>query len=95
MLLLPVLAFAFLLAALAATSTYALVLAVRAMRHGSRHEVAPRELLDRGRPVGARDIRATVRYREYHLRAAAYRYERGRRGQVPRLWMADVERRMN
>lgn len=46
-------------------------------------------------PARAREIRKTVRYLEYHLREAAYRYERGTPSRVPRLWLSDVQRRTN
>ena len=46
-------------------------------------------------PVRVREIRKTVRYLEYHMREAAYRYERGAPSPLPRLWLADVQRRTN
>ena len=44
--------------------------------------------------VGAREIRADVRFRERHARPA-YRFERGRGTGLPAGWLADMRVRCN
>lgn len=55
------------------------------------------ELVEQGVAVrvGAREIRADLRYRERHTRAPSYRFERGRGDGLPPAWVQDIAHRCN